>query len=231
MTELEAKAEEVNRRLKQAYGNPEWRPTLPPLDELISTILSQNTNDTNRDRAFDSLKQKYPTWEQVRDAPSASVIDAIRIAGLANQKGPRIQGALHQITKEQGDLDLSFLDKMESAEASEWLQDIPGVGPKTAAIVLLFSLGKPAFPVDTHVHRVTGRLGLRPDKMSAEKNHKHMEELYPPEAYYELHLNLIRHGRDVCVARTPACNHCMMMDLCSYYAGLPIEMRFDIDPS
>ncbi len=212
----EALALKVYRRLLRAYGRPVWRRPLPPLDELVSTILSQNTNDLNRDRAYLALQQRFPTWEGVRDARPQAVIRAIRVAGLANQKGPRIQGLLRAITDERGSLDLRFLRRMPADEARAWLLRFKGVGPKTAAIVLLFSLGKPAFPVDTHVLRVTGRLGLRPDRMTAEAAHAHLAGLFLPRTYAAAHLNLIRHGREVCHARRPRCEACVLNDLCPY---------------
>lgn len=217
MDTLKQRALEVRNRLLNTFGQPVWRVKLPPLDELVSTILSQNTNDINRDRAFDSLRATYSTWEQVRDAPTADVIEAIRTAGLANQKGPRIQNVLHQITEEVGALDVRFLTDLETQEARAWLLRFKGVGPKTAAIVLLFSLDKPAFPVDTHIYRVTGRLGLRPEKMSADKAHDHLEEIFPPASYYDVHLNIIKLGREICHARKPACQECMLTDLCPYF--------------
>jgi endonuclease-3 len=208
---------EVHRRLLEKYGEPTWHTSLPVLDELISTILSQNTNDINRDRAFQQLKTCFDSWEKVRDADPASVIDAIRSAGLANQKGPRIQKILGQITAERNSLDLSFLMEMPDDEAWEWLSQFKGVGPKTASIVLLFSLGKAAFPVDTHIHRVTGRIGLRPEKMSAEKAHRYLAELFPPDSYKGAHLNLIRLGREICHPRKPDCKICALQSLCDYY--------------
>ena len=213
----EAKARQVHAALLKAYGEPVWRNPLPPMDELVSTILSQNTNDVNRDRAFDALRARFPTWEAVRDAPAAAVMDAIRPAGLANQKGPRIQQVLQQITAERGALNLDFLAELPVNEARVWLTRFKGVGPKTAAIVLLFSLNRPAFPVDTHVHRVTGRLGLRPEPMTADDCHPYFEGLLPPETYYAAHLNLIRHGREVCHARKPECGRCVVRHLCDYY--------------
>jgi len=201
----------------EAYGSPTWREPLPPLDELISTILSQNTNDVNRDRAFHSLRQQYPTWESVRDAEQEGVVDAIRTAGLANQKGPRIQAVLEAITEERGDLDLEFLRQMPPEQVHDWLTKFKGVGPKTAAIVLQFSLDMPAFPVDTHIYRLSNRLGLRPPKASAEAAHTILAELFPPETYYAAHLNLIRHGREVCHSRKPVCEKCVLQDLCLYY--------------
>jgi endonuclease-3 len=211
------RASHAHELLLREYGSPVWRNPLPALDELVSTILSQNTNDVNRDRAFEALRAKFPTWEAVRDAPARQVMDAIRPAGLANQKGPRIQAVLRAITLERGALDLEFLRDWPVDEAREWLTRFKGVGPKTAAIVLLFSLGRPAFPVDTHVHRVTGRLGLRPEKMSADECHAYFEKLLPPETYYAAHLNLIRHGREVCHARNPECERCVLRRMCAYY--------------
>ena len=164
--DLAAKALLVHHKLLEHFGSPEWPSPMPPLDELVSTILSQNTNDTNRDRAYQSLRRYFPTWEQVRDAPVADVIQAIRPAGLANLKGPRIQQVLRQITTERGSLDLEFLRDWPRGEAQAWLGRFKGVGPKTTAIVLQFALGIPAFPVDTHIYRVSGRLGLRPHRQA-----------------------------------------------------------------
>ncbi len=209
-------AGEVHQRLLEYFGHPTWRDPLPPLDELVSTILSQNTNDTNRDRAFQLLRQRFPTWEQVRDSEASLVKDAIRSAGLANQKGPRIQQVLREITAERGSLDLGFLAGLPLEEARTWLLKFKGVGPKTAAIVLCFSLGRPAFPVDTHIYRVTGRLDLRPLGMSVEAAHPHLESLFPPETYYAAHLNLIRLGRELCSPRKPACQRCPLQSICRF---------------
>jgi endonuclease-3 len=187
------------------------------LDQLVGTILSQNTNDTNSAQAFKRLRQQLPTWEQVRDAPVQDVIEAIRPAGLANQKGPRIQEALRRITEERGELSLGFLADLTVQEARSWLTSLHGVGPKTAAIVLLFSLEKPAFPVDTHVHRLSRRLGLIGDRVSAEKAHDLLEALVPPEWYYAFHLHLVRHGRQICHAHNPKCEICVLRDQCDFY--------------
>ncbi|MEA3342320.1 MAG: endonuclease III, partial [Chloroflexota bacterium] len=174
----------------------------------------------NRDTAYKRLRERFPTWEHVRDAPQEELVDAIRPAGLGPTKGPRIQGALRRITEERGAIELGFLKEMGLEEARDWLLDIPGVGPKTAAIVLLFALGMPAFPVDTHVHRVTLRLGLIPEKTSREKAHALLEGLVPEEIYYAFHLNLIEHGRAVCHARKPECGRCILRDECAFYARL-----------
>ncbi len=213
---MKKKAIEVHERLLEKFGEPIWRNPLPAIDELVSTFLSQNTNDVNRDRAFDSLRAKFPTWEEVRDAPENEVIEAVRIAGLAKTKGPNIQRALRQISEERGELSLEFLKEMPIEEASAWLTKFKGVGPKTASIVLLFSLGMPAFPVDTHVYRITGRLGLRPEKISVEKAHPYLENIFPSETYYAAHLNIIRLGREICKARKANCTECPLLAICDY---------------
>jgi len=216
-TDLQRAAGEVLRRLEEFFGRPEWRDPLPALDELVSTMLSQNTNDRNRDLAYQALRRRFATWEQVRDADPAEVVAAIRIAGLANQKGPRIQAVLREITAERGALNLSFLSDLPVAEAQAWLTHFKGVGPKTAAIVLVFSLGKPAFPVDTHVYRVSGRIGLRPEKMTVEQAHPHLAGLFQPADYGPGHLNLIRLGREICHARKPECVRCPLQEICKFY--------------
>ena len=213
---LAKRAIKIHERLLEFYGEPIWRNPLPAIDELVSTILSQNTNDINRDRGFNALRARFGTWEEVRDAQTTEVVNAIRPAGLANQKGPRIQQVLRSITEERGSLDLSFLEKLTVEEARAWLTRFNGVGPKTAAIVLCFSLGKPAFPVDTHIYRVTGRIGLRPEKMTVEQAHPHLESLFPPETYYAAHLNIIRLGLEICQARRPRCEVCPIVKLCNF---------------
>jgi endonuclease-3 len=229
---LKRRALAVHRRLLRAYGEPVWRVPLPPLDELVSTLLSQSTNDLNRDRAFTQLRARFPSpdgsgtsWEAVRDASLPAVVDAIRVAGLANQKAPRMQQVLRSITEERGRLDLGFLASLPAEEARAWLMKFKGVGPKTAAIVLQFSLGIPAFPVDTHIHRVSGRLGLRPPRASAEASHEILAGLFPASSYTTAHLNLIRHGREVCQARRPRCEVCVLTDLCEYYEKVVAPTR------
>ena len=214
---LKNKALQIRTTLIDNYGHPVWRNPLSPLDELVSTILSQNTNDVNRDRAFDSLIKSFPDWESVRDAPQDEVIAAIRIAGLANQKGPRIQKVLSQITNECGELSIDFLADMSAEDAKSWLMRFKGVGPKTAAIVLLFSLDQYALPVDTHVYRVSGRLGLLLDRMGVEAAHMHLEKVFLEQHYYDVHLNIIRLGREVCHARKPECPTCPVRKHCSYW--------------
>jgi len=214
---LSRKAERVDRTLEAYYGAPQPRRARDPISSLIRTILSQNTSDVNSDLAFARLRARFPTWEAVRDAPLAEVIAAIKPAGLARQKAPRIQRILRQITEERGALTLDFLRELPVEEARAWLLNLDGVGPKTAAIVLLFSLGKPAFPVDTHVYRVGTRLGLIPQGMRVERAHAWMEALVPPERYGPFHLLLIRHGREICRAQRPRCPICPLQRWCDWY--------------
>jgi len=214
--ELATKALAIHRILKEEHGDRKWHPRLEPVGELISTILSQNTNDMNRDRAYSQLRKRFPTWEAVRDAATAEVQKAIRPAGLANSKGLAIQRALRQISEERDEISLDFLAEIPLDEARKWLTSLNGVGPKTAAIVLLFSFNRPVFPVDTHVHRLSRRLGLIGPKVSREKAHDLLEALLPPETYYAFHLNLITHGRRVCHARRPRCEGCPLLSLCDY---------------
>jgi endonuclease-3 len=235
---LKAKVRAVHKALIMEYGEPKkpaWAGTVRPIDhaepqdgwtpidpisELINTILSQNTNDLNRDKAYHALRAAFPSWEEVREAPLQKIIAAIKPAGLANQKGPRLQAVLRRITAERGELNIDFLREWPVADAKAWLTSLDGVGPKTASIVLLFAMGRPAFPVDTHVHRVTGRLGLIPPKTSAEKAHEILEVLVPPDWYYPFHLNVIQHGRTVCKAQRPLCEVCVLQKYCNYYQHL-----------
>jgi endonuclease-3 len=217
---LRSKAQAVYQRLADAFGLPNWDTPSPPLDELVNTILSQNTNDRNRDLAFHNLRARFAAWEDVRDAAPQQVMECIRPAGLANQKGPRIQAVLRQITEERGALDLDFLYELSPEEALAWLTRFKGVGPKTASIVLQFSLSKPAFPVDTHVYRVSGRIGLRPEKMRVEQAHTFLASLFTHDQYGPGHLNIIRLGREVCHARNPNHAACPVQDLCDYYRSL-----------
>ena len=220
---LRAKYEVIARLLSERYGFPTWRQHLPPVDELIDTILSQNTSDINRDKAFEQLRARYPTWEQVRDAPTAEVIDLIRPAGLSLTKGPVIQSVLREITEQCGTINIDFLATMDINEAKAWLTHFNGVGPKTAAIVLLFAFNKPAFPVDTHVHRVTQRLGLIGPKVGREQAHIELEAIIPPGEFYQAHLNMIQHGRTVCRAQRPLCEQCPLTEVCDYYRSTFIE--------
>ena len=216
-----AKLTALQPALRAAYGWPRWQPKRATgLEELVSCILSQSTTDLNRDRAFDNLRAHFPTWQEVVDAPAEAVIEAVRTAGLANQKGPRIQALLRHVYQERGEYDIEFLGDLPVEEARSWLLSLAGVGPKTAAIVLCFSFNHPALPVDTHVHRVALRLGLIPAKTNANKAHDLLEELVDPADYYAFHLQLIRHGREVCSARSPHCSACTLREHCDYAAAL-----------
>ncbi len=214
---LRKKANEVNSALTLAYGRKSRRSNADPLDTLVGTILSQNTSDVNSHRAFERLKERYPDWETLLDADPSEIASVIRSGGLADIKARRIVSALGRVMEEAGSLELSFLSQMPAKEATEWLSSIDGVGPKTAAIVLLFSFGKPVFPVDTHVHRVSGRLGLLSLRATREKAQKELEALVPGKEYYSMHLNLIEHGRRRCKALTPLCDVCELSRLCAYH--------------
>ncbi len=196
---MKGKLRALEAILAADYGRPRWQPKHENgLEELVSCILSQSTTDLNRDRAFANLRAAFPNWQAVVDAPEEAVIAAIRTAGLANQKGPRIQQLLRHIYAERGEYDIEFLADWPLAEARSWLLALVGVGPKTAAIVLCFSFNMPALPVDTHVHRVALRLGLIPPKTNANKAHDLLEELVDPADHYAFHLQLIQHGRSIC---------------------------------
>lgn len=184
---------------------------------LVHTILSQNTSDTNSGRAFGRLRARFPTWVDVIGAPAEAVIEAIRPAGLSALKAPRIQAVLRRITSERGALSLDFLRRWPVDRAKAWLRSVDGVGPKTAAIVLVFGLGKPAFAVDTHVYRVGGRIGIIPEGTSVEDAHDWMEALVRPERYRPFHLLLVRHGREICKAGRPRCEICPVRRLCDFY--------------
>lgn len=203
--------------LVQNYGLPLWRRRGDPTEQLVMTILSQHTSDINSDRAFRSLQAAFPHWQAVIEAPTPAVVTAIRSGGLANQKAPRIQQALRQIWQQNGSFDLNHLATWPVAEARAWLMQLPGVGAKTASIVLLFSLQRPAFAVDTHVHRLSRRLGLAPAGATPARVMHTIEQLAPADWLYPLHLNLIRHGRAVCKARRPHCDTCFLQRHCPFY--------------
>jgi endonuclease-3 len=210
---------EIVARLQDAYGVPEWRPHHDPIAELVLTILSQNTSDANSGRAFVRLLRAFPSWDTVVDAPLPELIAAIQPGGLAPTKAPRIQAALRDIKERAGGFDLSFLGGMPLGEARAWLRELHGVGPKTVACVLLFSLGMPAMPVDTHVFRVAMRLALIPERvgkaaMTAEKAHDLLESIVPAEDFYAFHIGLIKHGRRTCTAQRPRCPSCVLNHLC-----------------
>jgi endonuclease-3 len=209
----------IRDRLREMYGRPVNNPHGHPIAELVRTVLSQNTNDRNRDIAYERLRERLPTWEEVRDAPAEQVIEAIQPGGLSLTKGPRIQEILRRLTTDAGEPDLEWLAEADRDEALAYLVELPGVGRKTAACVMIFALGRPEIPVDTHVHRVGGRLGLFPENASFEQAHDEMLAITDPEDAYELHMNLITHGRRVCRPR-PRCDQCALRRMCPYYRRL-----------
>jgi endonuclease-3 len=201
--------------LEAEYGTPSRDPVRPaPVDELVSTILSQHTSDTNTARAYASLKHAFPDWNAVIEAPVHEVAEAIRSGGLANQKAPRIQNVLADIRSQRGNFDLNFLNDLPVDDALTWLTALHGVGPKTAACVLLFSLNRPVMPVDTHVHRVGLRLGLLSTGTSAERAHGALEKDMNSDEVYAAHMLLIQLGRRTCKARAPRCAECVLRKHC-----------------
>jgi endonuclease-3 len=201
---------EIIDLLRQEYGELRWRPRSDPMSELVGTILSQNTSDTNSGRAFTRLLARFPTWESLLGGDPTAIAEAIRVGGLARIKAPRIKAVAEEVWVRQGSFDLSFLAEMPLAEAKAWLRSLPGVGPKTAACVLLFALGRPALPVDTHVYRVAKRLGLVPPGMGAAEAHELLEGMLAPDEVYPFHMSLIKHGRRICKAQRPLCPRCVL---------------------
>jgi len=206
--------EEVIELLEQEYGPRKWQPDRDPIDVLIGTILSQNTSDANSGRAFASLKASFDSWEAVASAPAEHIAQVIKSGGLSQIKAVRIKQVLEQIEKEQGRISLDSLKSINMAEAEDYLMRLPGVGHKTASCVLLFSLGKPSLPVDTHVFRVAKRLGLIDSRVSIEKAHSLLQEQIPPSKVYQFHIHMIEHGRRICRARQPRCNRCILRGVC-----------------
>lgn len=222
----------VYELLVDVYGHPQWIPDNDPLGGLVGTILSQHTSDINSGRAYQQLIATFPTWEDVREAPLSDITSAIRSAGLANIKAPRIQDALHTLTERQqaqgntqslADFLYSELKKRTLEEAWQYLRSIPGVGPKTTACVLMFDMGMAAMPIDTHVWRVSKRLGLIGPKVSADQAHSIFAKLAPPDWVYALHVHLIRHGRQVCHAQRPACERCVLYPECAYVGSVQTQ--------
>jgi endonuclease-3 len=208
--------QEIVDRLSALYGPPEWRPHGDVMTELVLTILSQNTSDANSGRAFMRLKARFPDWESLMAADPAEIEEAIRVGGLSQIKAGRIKALLAQVLERAGSLDLDFLRRLGPAEVRAWLEGLPGVGPKTAACVMLFALGMPALPVDTHVHRVALRLGLVPPRTPPARAQALLEAWVPPELHYAFHVLLIRHGRRLCRAQRPLCSQCPLLDGCPY---------------
>jgi endonuclease-3 len=212
-----SKADWVCQTLNAEYGFPVWRSHADPTGALIATILSQHTSDKNSEKAFDTLRRRFPNWDAVRVAPVEEITEAIRGGGLAAAKAPRIKNVLQAIYDQTGSTRLDFLDALPTEEASAYLRSYPGVGPKTMACVMLFSLGKPVLPVDTHVFRISHRLGLIERKIGEAKAHDALASLLKPEQVYPFHIHLIRHGRRVCTAQRPRCERCVLQEKCDYY--------------
>jgi len=215
--ELRAKTLRAHHALLDHYGPPRKKERRDPLSELIVTILSQNTADVNTERAYRRLRERFATWEEALAAPVEEIQAAIRVAGLSQIKAPRIRAILEDLDRERGAPSLDFLADLPVGEAREYLTSLHGVGHKTAACVLLFSLHMPALPVDTHVHRVALRLGLVPPKTSAERANALLEDLVPEDLYYPFHLLFIEHGRTLCKAQRPRCPECPVSGECVYY--------------
>ena len=207
----------ILQNLKTVFGVPKPHRGLDPLDVLIETILSQSTTNANSDRAFASLKRRFPSWDQAMRARVSSIENAIRSGGLAKQKSARIKDLLAEIHRRRGSLDLSFLGTAPIDEAKEFLNSLKGVGPKTVACTLLFACNRPVFPIDTHIFRIARRLGLIPVKCSDKEAHRLMGEMIPKKRYFEAHINLIRLGRRVCRPTNPSCEQCCLVDYCEYY--------------
>ena len=220
-----AKAADVMAQLAPEYGPFEWVPRYDAASELVFTILSQHTSDINSERAFRNLMATFGSVEAVADAEVADIERAIRSAGLSKTKAPRIKQVLGIVREKVGSFDLSFLAEMPLPEAKQWLKDLPGIGPKTAAIILCFSLGLPAMPVDTHIYRVSRRLGLIGPKVSADRAHDLLEPMVPPDQVFAFHLYLINHGRKVCKAIRPRCSECVLAWGCRSRAGFDREER------
>lgn len=212
--DLKKRIRTVHRRLVKEYGEPAAPRPVPALDELMFTILSQNTNDRNRDRAYRVLRERFPNWAAVARAPGGELADAIRVGGLADTKARYIQTVLRHVYDERGEYSLEFLNDLSDAEALGYLRALPGVGAKTASCVLVFSLRRDVFPVDTHILRVSKRLGLLPPKTDLTKAHALWAAMVPDGLAYPLHKNIIYHGRKVCGARKRLCAECVLADLC-----------------
>ncbi|HMM49104.1 MAG TPA: endonuclease III [Miltoncostaeaceae bacterium] len=200
--------------LAEAHGPRPFHRHHDPVSALITTLLSHSTTDANQDRAFARLRERYPTWDAVREAPTAEVEETVRVAGLANQKAPRIQHALDVIAEDPRGADLEWLGRVPLNEAMEFLTAIPGVGPKTAGCVMCFTFNAPVVPVDTHVHRIALRTHIVPPRSGAARAQERLSAWVPPEQAYATHMRLIRHGRTICHARNPRCGECPLLALC-----------------
>lgn len=215
----------IIKRLKNRYGNPPVFKRSPPIDELVKTVLSQNTTDLNSLKAFDVLKSHFKSWDSLLRADAGQIAGLIRHAGLANIKANRIKGILAEIKRREGRLDLSFLAKMKLEESLDYLKSLKGVGPKTAACVMLFSFGRPAMPVDTHIFRVTRRLGIINESIGIEEAHRVLSGIVPKHLIYDFHLGIIEHGRRTCKAQNPGCGACVLYSLCKFKLKATFKKR------
>ena len=215
---LSAKALEVTRRLTEFYGELPFS-SKDPMSQLVDIILSHRTRDEQTAAAYDNLLKRFGSWEAVRDAPTSEVEAVIENVNWPEAKAPRLQALMRRITEERGELNLDFLRDLPVEEGAAWLRRLGGVGPKTAACVLLFSCQKPILPVDTHVHRISIRLGLIGKKVTADAAHDLLQALLPRDArtIYNFHKGLLRHGQRICVYDRPRCEKCPITDLCDYY--------------
>ena len=216
---LTEKAEIVYQRLIQLHGELERIPRREPMHELISTLLSHRTTEAQEARAFEAMMQRFGSYEAIRSAPFEDLVESIHGVNWPEVKASNIQKVLNRIHEERGELSIAFLDQLPTAEAQAWLMDLPGVGLKTATLVLLFCFGKPVLPVDTHLHRVSGRIGLIGAKVSAEKAHAELLSLLPADAHvlYNFHIAMLRHGQKICVWKNPRCAQCPLTDICDYF--------------
>jgi endonuclease-3 len=203
--------------LEAEHGRPHRRRRLAPLDELVACILSQHTSDVNSERAFTALKSRYRSWQAVLASPADELAETIWSGGLATQKAPRIQAVLAEVHRRDPRFTLEFLKRMRTPEARRWLMELPGIGPKCAAIVLCFAMGRPVLPVDTHVFRVSWRLGLVDRAVGEARAHDRLQAIVPRNLVFRFHVALIRHGRAVCKAQRPRCAACVLRRRCSYY--------------
>ena len=206
----------ITKALEERFGIPVWNGPSNPLDSFVKTVLSQNTNDLNRDRAYESLRKKYPSWENVMRARAGNIAGAIRVGGLANQKSQRIKAILNWLKKEYGELTLDSICEMDFDRAYERFGHLKGVGVKTLAVVLMFACGKDVFPVDTHVHRLCRRLGLVPMNVTADKTFELMRGRVPRGKSYSLHMNMLVLGRTICHPGNPKCNECPVLNYCPF---------------
>lgn len=214
-----ARARQVHRALLEEYGRPTWSGPGDPFETLVRTIIAQHTSSPNKERALAALRERFPVWDMLADAPRLEIVDAIYSAGLAHQKAKRLQRMTRQILDERGDLDLSFLEDMPLEEARAWLTELPGVGPLTASLVLLFALGRPALPVNTGLYRCAKRIGLIPPNVGAGRAHEVLQAAIDSEDVYAFHVNMVRHARGICRAGRPQCGDCALAPYCEYVHG------------